>query len=254
MTRLRLASIATAALLGCSVPAAIANAAEGEWEHKVVLYGMGAAIDGEAQIGDFVVPVDFSMSDVLSALEFGAMAAYRADNGTWSFTVDTTYMALGGSAATERGIVNGDLDVDQFTLMGTAGRRISPRFEALVSVAYLDLSADLEANIQLPGQAQIRRTASKGASWVDPLVGLQFNTPINDDWDFMLRGDIGGFGIGSDLTYQLLTTIHWQANERFGVVFGYRLLSFDYEDGSGADYLRFDLTEQGPLIGVTISF
>jgi len=29
----------------------------GGWEHTVVLYGMGAAIDGETQIGDLVVPL-----------------------------------------------------------------------------------------------------------------------------------------------------------------------------------------------------
>ena len=53
---------------------------------------MGAGIDGEAQIGPVEVGIDASMSDVLDALEFGAMLAYRADNGTWSFTGDATFM------------------------------------------------------------------------------------------------------------------------------------------------------------------
>jgi hypothetical protein len=245
-------SLAAVAILACGAPAA--QAAEGEWEHTLIIYAIGAAIDGESQIGDLVVPVDMSMSDIFEALEFGAMGAYRADNGTWSFTVDATYMGLGGSAATERGILSGDVDLDQYTLMATVGRRISPRFEALFSLLYLDLSADLEATIQLPNQSPITRRASTGANWVDPLVGLQFSTPIGADWRFALRGDIGGFGIGSDLNYQMLATFRWQANERFGAGFGYRLISFDYEEGRDADYLRFDLTEQGPLVGVTISF
>jgi hypothetical protein len=64
----------------------------------------------------------------------------------------------------------------------------------------------------------------------------------------------GGFGIGSDLTYQVLTGFRWQANETVGAVLGYRLSAFDYEDGAGRNYQRYDLLEQGPLAGITISF
>lgn len=246
-------SALAAAVLACFAPAALA--AEGDWEHTGVFYVMGAAIDGETQIGDLVVPVDMSISDVFDALEFGAMGAYRADNGTWSFTVDTTFMGLGGTAATERGIVTGDVDIDQFTLMGTVGRRLTPNLEALFSLSYFDLSADLDVVIRNAlTQEETVRKASTDASWVDPLIGLQYNVPIGEDWRFNLRGDIGGFGIGSDFAYQVLANFRWQANERFGVVFGYRLIGFDYEDGHDADYERFDLIEQGPLAGLTISF
>jgi len=255
MKRIHPRSLLATSVLVCLGTPLAADAAEGDWEHTVVVYAMGAAIDGEAQIGDLVVPLDMSMSDIFDALEFGAMAAYRADNGTWSFTVDTTFMGLGGTAATRPGIIKGDLDIDQFTLMGTVGRRVSPHLEALFSLSYFDLSADLEATLLLsPSQDEVTRKASQDASWVDPLIGLQYNVPIGEAWRFNLRGDIGGFGIGSDFTYQVLANFRWQANERFGVVFGYRLIGFDYEDGHDADYERFDLTEQGPLVGMTISF
>jgi hypothetical protein len=241
-------------MLACLGTPLAAGAAGGGWEHTAVLYAMGAAIDGEAQIGDLVVPVDMSMSDIFDALEFGAMAAYRADNGTWSFTVDATFMGLGGTAATERGIVKGDLDLDQFTLMATVGRRVTPHLEALLSLAYLDLSTDLEATIRVPGEDDITRQASASASWVDPLIGLQYNVPIGEQWRFNLRGDVGGFGIGSDFTWQALANFRWQASERLGVVFGYRMIGFDYEDGHDAGYERYDLLEQGPLVGMTIAF
>ncbi len=254
MTRIDLRSLLLVSMLPCLGTPLAAGAAEGGWEHTVVLYGMGAAIDGETQIGDLVVPMDLSMSDILDALEFGAMAAYRADNGTWSFSVDATFMGLGGTAATEPGLIKGDVDIDQFTLMGTVGRRLTPHLEALFSLAYVDLSADLEATIRVPSEDDITRRASANANWVDPLVGLQYNVPIGESWRFNLRGDIGGFGIGSDFTYQMLANFRWQASERFGVVFGYRVLGFDYEEGHDAGYERYDLVEQGPLVGMTISF
>jgi len=241
------------ALVVCLAPAA--RAADGDWEHTFVIYAMGAALDGKAQFGDLVVPVDLSISDLLDALEFGAMGAYRADNGTWSITVDATYMGLGGDAATRNNIVKGDLEVDQYTLMVTGGRRITPSLEALFSLAYFDLSSDLAIRIRNPlTQEDSTRNVSESAGWVDPLIGLQWNVPIGENWRANLRGDIGGFGVGSDFSYQVLANLRWQINDRFGVIFGYRIIGFDYKDGSGSDYERYDLTEQGPLVGLTMTF
>lgn len=239
-------------LLGCtSVPAL---AADGEWQHAVILYGMGAAIDGDATIGSATVPVDMSMSDVFDSLKMGGMAAYRADNGTWSFTGDVTYMTLGGTARSSGGILKGEIDVDQATFMATVGRHLSENLQATFSLSYFDLSADLKLTATGPEGGSVSRSASASADWIDPMVGLQYNVAVADRWRLGFRGDVGGFGIGSDLSYHLLATAHWQASEKVGMVFGYRVIGFDYEDGDGADYQHYDLTEQGPLIGVTISF
>lgn len=234
-----------------------ANADGGDWEHTILLYAMGAAIDGETTLGNLTVPVDLSMSDVFDALEFGAMAAWRVRNDTWSFTLDATYMGLGGSSTGERGLVKGDVDVDQTTLMGTVGRRLTEHVELLASLAYFDLSADLRLTTTAPVSGVVTvREASQGASWVDPLIGLQYNVPFADRWRFNLRGDIGGFGVGSDFSYQWLVNVGWQATDAMRLVLGYRVIGFDYEDGNRGSrgYQRFDLTEQGPLAGIAVSF
>jgi len=248
---------AGACVLMLVAPVGVALAEQAQWQHTLVLYGMGAAIDGEAQIGDLSVPVDVSISELFDALEFGAMGAYRADNGTWSFTVDATYMGLGGTSETDRGLVKGDLDLDQVTLMGTAGRRWTESLEALFSLAYFDLSTDLKVTTTAPVSGAVTvRTASVDASWVDPMLGLHYGRAFADDWRFNLRGDVGGFGIGSDLSYQVFANVQWQSSGGLGAVLGYRLIGFDYEDGNKGSpgYQRFDLTEQGPLAGVAFSF
>ena len=225
------------------------------WHHSVYIYVMGAAIDGKAQIGPVEVPVDLSASDVFSALEFGAMAAYRAENDTWSFSADTTYIGLAGSDTTEGGLLLGTLDVDQFTLMASVGRRVSEHAEVLFGLAYVDLGVDLR--VTSTGALPVVLEASRDADWIDPTIGLRYNRPINDKWRVNLRSDVGGFGVGSELMYHLLANVQWQASESVGMVFGYRLIDFDYEDGNdslGGNYQQYDLTEQGPLIGVSISF
>ena len=225
------------------------------WDHSVYIYVMGAAIDGKAQIGPVEVPVDLSASDVFSALEFGAMAAYRAENDTWSFSADTTYMGLAGSDTTEGGLLLGTLDVDQFTLMASVGRRVSENAEVLFGLAYVDLGVDLR--VTSTGPLPVDLAASRDADWVDPTVGLRYSAPISDKWRLNLRADVGGFGVGSELMYHLLANVEWRASESVGMVFGYRLIDFDYEDGNeslGGNYEKYDLTEQGPLVGVSISF
>ena len=251
----RVASLAVTLIGLLAGSSAFAAEAPAGWQHTVFIYGMGAAIDGEAQIGPIEVAVDASMSDVFDSLEFGAMAAYRADNGTWSFTADATFMGLGAHETHETpadGQVKGEIDVDQTTLMGTFGRRWTEHLEFLFGLAYVDLSMDLSLASTSGGPLDV--AASRDADWIDPTLGLRYERPLGGDWSLNLRGDIGGFGVGSDFMYHLLAGGRWQASETIGLFLGYRLISYDYEEGQNQNYLRFDLTEQGPMLGVSISF
>lgn len=228
---------------------ALAQDASSEWRQTVYVYGMGVNIDGEAQIGPVTVDVDKSISDVFDALKFGAMAQYRIENGTWSFAADATYMSLGDRGTGPQGIVGARINTDQLTVMGTVGRRVSPRVEALFSLAYFDLSADLRV-----GAAGQTVSASRDADWVDPLIGLNYKSQLDEKWLLSLRGDIGGFGVGSDLTLHGWATLVRQQTPTFSWYLGYRYISYDYETGSGINFQRYDLSQQGPGAGVAWSF
>lgn len=245
-TKLAAAALAATMMMTSAVQA---QDAAGEWRQTVYLYGMGVAIDGEAQIGPLTVPVDVSISDLFSALDFGAMAAYRIDNGTWSFSGDVTYMDLGFSQTTQQGRASASLDNDQLTIMGTVGRRVSPRLEALFSLAYFELSADLSLRV-----LQQQASASRDANWVDPLLGLNYRLPFAEKWTLDLRGDMGGFGVGSDLTLHGWVKLVRQNSESFSWYFGYRYIGYDYETGEGINYQRYDLSQHGPGIGLAWSF
>lgn len=226
----------------------VEGAASG-WRHTLMVYAMGAAIDGTAQIGDLEVPVDVSISELFDKLEIGGMAAYRMENDTWSISGDVTYMALGDKASGQAGRLRADVDVDQLTVMGTLGRRISPKTELLFSLAYFDLSTDID--VRLFNQS---RTASASVDWIDPSVGLQYVHAFSDKWSLVARGDVGGFGIGSDLLVHGFLNLRRQHTDTFGWFVGYRVISYDYEEGNGRGYQRYDLTQQGPGAGIRISF
>ncbi len=236
-----------ALLLGAYVPLAQAQDEAGAWRQSVFLYGMGATIEGDAQVGPLVVPVDVEMSDFFDTLKFGAMAAYRVANDDWSVSGDVTYMNLGQSKSTQQNRASVGLDTEQITGMVTVGRRVLPNLEALVSLAYFDVSADLRVRI-----LQQVRTVSRDVDWFDPLVGAQYEVPFGGKWRFTLRGDVGGGG--SDLTWHALTKVTHQTSGRFGWYVGYRVIAYDYEDGQGLNYQHYDLRQHGPGAGISISF
>ena len=76
------------------------------------------------------------------------------------------------------------------------------------------------------------------------------NRPV-EQWTLRGRADIGGFGITSNLTWQLAAYVDFRASDLIAIVGGYRFLGNDYETGSGNELLHYDVTVSGPALGLT---
>jgi hypothetical protein len=73
---------------------------------------------------------------------------------------------------------------------------------------------------------------------------------INDRWFLQAGGDIGGFGVNSDLIWQANTAIGYRFSENISALVGYRGLGVDYSDGG----FLVDTVAHGPAIGMTFRF
>ncbi len=93
-------------------------------------------------------------------------------------------------------------------------------------------------------------TVKSDYGWTDPLIGMRAHLHINEKVSFLAQSDIGGFGAGSDLTWQALVTANYKFNDRFAVSAGYKALSADYNDGGHV----FQSTLSGPVFGLTMRF
>ena len=101
-------------------------------------------------------------------------------------------------------------------------------------------------------------SAEKSVSWFDPVVGARIRHQFAPTWNFALSGDVGGFGVGSKFSWQVLAlleheicrsrTVTWSA------MLGYKALSVDYSQGSGLTLYNFDMTMHGPIFGLTARF
>jgi opacity protein-like surface antigen len=247
-----------ALLVAACCVAPVAPAAE--WMHTVTPYLWGSGMSGKTTVGTVAGPleadVDIGFSDIMSNLKFGIMGSYRGDRADgWVVMADYLYMSLEADKKSSVGpvLVDTTVEVQQTAAEIDLGYRVTDRVTVFGGLRYNDVDADLDVVRSGPG-AGASRAASKGDSWVDPVVGVSARYPVNDTWSVGVRGDIGGFGVGSDLTWQLMATVNWKVREGLEVVAGYRYLDADYEDGSGADVFKYDMVTGGPGIGVSFKF
>jgi hypothetical protein len=66
----------------------------------------------------------------------------------------------------------------------------------------------------------------------------------------MLKGDGGGFGAGSQVTWQVYTGVGKEFKQRYALFLGYRRLSVDYRDGG----FIYNTNTNGLLLGGSIKF
>jgi hypothetical protein len=125
----------------------------------------------------------------------------------------------------------------------------------------LNLNGALNVNVPDLEVSLDRRkvTARSGlVSWVDPFVGFRVRHKLVPGQDLSFQADIGGFGLGSRISYQALGAYRFNVGATGSVawagVLGYRVLYVDYIRGAGSSLFEMNLLQHGPLIGVSARF
>ena len=65
---------------------------------------------------------------------------------------------------------------------------------------------------------------------------------------------MGGLGVGSDFTWNFLAFMGYEFTRHVAFLVGYRILSINYEEGSGHDLFVYDVTMSGPILGLAFRF
>jgi len=86
--------------------------------------------------------------------------------------------------------------------------------------------------------------------WVDPVLGARLRLNLKKGWFASLKGDAGGLGVGSQLTWQIYKGIGKGFKRRYSLLTSYRYLDVDYKNGG----LLYDAHMNGPIVGFNIRF
>ena len=233
------------------------------WHNRIAVYLWMAGLDGTTGNRLREGEIDASFSDILDNFEAGFMLDYRGMKGRWGVGLDLIYLNISPSPSVTgpnpapigpRTVsAQGDVDVKQWIVDFTGRYEIRTGLELLAGGRYVNL--DVDADVSLPGPQQNRLKISDGESWVDPIIGAEYRGrfPNSDKWRYVLHGDIGGFGISSDLTWQLYGYVGYQPTNEWTIYGGYRHMKIDYEANNRASFF-YDMAIAGPVLGVAYSF
>jgi len=233
-------------------PAVSAQTDEGaapQWKNTVEIYLMGPTLDGTVGLGPVDGDVDVDAGTVFDALDGAFLGTYVGEADRWGVLVDLAYMDLKEDGSGPQGVLNYEVNVKQ-TIFGLVGLyRLTDTLQFTFGGRYVDVTNRL--TLRGPNQD---RGARVSESWFDPTVGLRYVTPLGEKWVFSGAADIGGAGVGSDLTWYWSANIAYRMTQRSQIYAGYRYIDFDYEDGEGRDRFKFDMAQHGPLVGFRFEF
>jgi hypothetical protein len=235
-----------AMLLGSAARPAAASAsgapAGDAWVFKVMPYVWALGVRGK--MGPAAQPVNINMDfgDVKSLADSGftltAEAAYRE---TWGLLGDLLYLKLSQDGTGPQGDpASLETDLGIYTL-GVA-RRVSQGVEVYAGARWFAIDSEVDLGTA-PG-------LSNRTDYVDPLVGIRLTGMVSERLRVKVATDFGGFGIGSDITWQVLTSAHYSFSEMLSGLVGYRALDVSYDK----DDAIMALGMKGLIFGLGVSF
>jgi hypothetical protein len=219
-----------------------AQAQDGSWQYKLTPYLWAMGMDGDIAIGNVTAPVDVKFTDAIKDLDVGGMLAMEAHNGTWGVLADGSYLNLSGDADTQVGTFRTELE--QVILQGAAIYRVEQESKITMDVGAGGRYLNMDVDINVPSD---RADLNASEGWVDPILVARLKIQFAENCFGVLVGDIGGFGVESDLTWQLTAAAGYSFTETVSMLLGYRYLDYDYDK----DGFVYDVATSGLALGVS---
>jgi len=232
-----------------------------EWKFTMAPYLWGAGLSGDIGLfGQDPTNIDIPFSDILKDLDFAGMLVSELNNGTWGVLADVIYVKttsdtntfgqIGNTPAALR--VGVETSTFTGTLMGEYRVLSQPNgiLDLMAGVRVWNVNNDITARLAAGGQPVGALSGSDGDTWVDPMVGIKGRIDLTPKWNLSGWGMIGGFGAGSDLTWDVLGAVGYNWTDHFSTRIGYRAIGVDYEN----DGFVYDTIQHGPIVGILYQF
>jgi hypothetical protein len=202
----------------------------------------------EANGSESTTDIDFGT--LIDAMDFANFAHLELQRGKWGLLSELDFVKLSENSEfrsprlglpfkTKADIAIKQTMAELALIRSFDGDRVG--FDALAGARYFRLESDVHVG-------QIKSSMTK--DWVDPMIGGRLRLRLSEKWQASLRGDLAGFGVGSELSTNIVGTVGYNITDRHTLAFGYRYLDIDYE----ANDIEVSMTTYGPIIGMVIRF
>ena len=236
------------ALVWTTAPASAQDASDSGWEFYATVYGWlpGLELSTHAQGPVPPTSVDMSISDVIQSLDLAVQGAFEARNDRLIGLIDVNYFSLSDDESLG-GILFTKASVETSGVIASAnlGYRLVEADPVVFDVFAGVQVASMKTELGLAGMMPVSRSDSQ--TLVDPLISARAFVDLGSGFFVGAAGSIGGFGVDSDLTWQVIGQVGWQANDWLTLRAGYRHQEFNL-DGS---HLIDNMTMSGPILGAT---
>jgi opacity protein-like surface antigen len=213
------------------------------WSFTITPYLWAAGLDGSTAADGVESEIDTGYSFFsLDNLDFALATGVEARKGRWTVLLDGLYVEFSDAldapalSSTRAEVSGGYLE--------TSAAYPAARIEGLdvvFGVRYVALESTVQLTPAVVGSAR--------ESWLDPLVGVRFQHAFNDRWSVTLRGDVGGFGVSSELATNVSASFGYRLTDVMTLRFGYRALQMDFADNE----FVLDAIAQGYAVGVSFA-
>ena len=277
-------------------PALPLRAPESGWTVTFTPYAWLISLNGSQTVRGRTVDVDETFFDIVhdtigkGGQLFAAMAQAEARHGPFSLFGDVVWeqFAIKGGGVVARGVrpgitaglaATGELrgkmaiaeagaayEVARFGFPFGDVVRVPMAVDVLAGARYwyqeADVSFDIRATVDIADLvvAGRNRAIAKSGSvdWTDPFIGARLRFAVAPGHQVFVRGDVGGFDVGSKFSWQAIAGYQFDFTAWSGITFsgllGYRALYVDYAQGEGRRRYEFDMLQHGPVLGLTMRF
>lgn len=226
-----------------------------KWTFLAEPYLMFPNMNGSMGLGSIPdAVVDASPGDIFNKLKMAAMLYFEASRDKWAINSDLIYMDLKQEVKPGSLVSGGEASAKQFAWELAGLYRVKPWLAVGVGTLLNSLKAGVNINTTNVGGGTTNRNGEVSETWLDPMLIARTQNKDGAKFVYSVRGEVGGFGIGSVLSWQIQAYAGYRFSKLFQLTGGYRIIGIDYEKGEGADRFLYDVDTFGPVIRFGFNF
>jgi len=226
-----------------------------DWRFTIAPYAWLAGQSGS--VGTFPgypaadIDIDF-YDDIFGNINGAAMLVGEAMKGKFGISADVVYADIEMGDQTPGDYFDTLTSSTKSWIVSTSGvYNIYDKNQSIVHILAGLRYWSIESKLSVTAGALPSDQITNNKSWVDPILGLKGWMPLGQS-KFFISGltTIGGFGLGSDLMWDVNVNLGYQFCEGFSAALGYRYLDVNYDD---AGYV-YDISQDGPTMALAWRF